>query len=101
MIVNGEPVAPRYPRVSGDRPLEARPSFSWLRVPPRQRGSALRLSLANGPEEGTPASAGIGRKEHLGGETFERYPRVSGDRPNRYPCVEYLLVVPPRQRGSA
>ena len=90
-----------YPRVSGDRPSVSPWQMVQRKVPPRQRGSAVRSIWAARRSSGTPASAGIGRTDTHVSNTCLWYPRVSGDRPSPLCPTRSPNPVPPRQRGSA
>jgi len=88
------------PRMRGDRPLRHQQPSSLCPATPHARGSTRSVDLAEGDCLGYPACAGIDpglRQRH---STWQRLPRMRGDRPSReFPCGCAARATP-HARGS-
>ncbi len=90
----------RLPRVRGDRPPLVTAPLRNPRAPPRARGSTLYPSASSFSVYGSPACAGIDRRDHKAGREPGGLPRVRGDRPDQNMVFWRRTRAPPRARGS-
>ena len=88
-----------FPRASGDGPLLAVQVFVPDLFPPRERGWSHRHRHGQGPAGVSPARAGMVQSSSVRQLPMSRFPRASGDGPQRLMLQQDADGFPPRERG--
>ncbi len=88
------------PRMRGDRPCARSLRARMLKAPPHARGSTRRGRWQQGPEQGSPACAGIDLSPARILVTVDGLPRMRGDRPPTPLPSLAAETAPPHARGS-
>ncbi len=90
----------RLPRTRGDRPGVNALCMGVRPAPPHTRGSTHAGHRLRGPDQGSPAHAGIDRLPCNPRAESMWLPRTRGDRPSRDVRRSWRVWAPPHTRGS-
>ncbi len=93
-------IAPRLPRMRGDRPAGVTGEAHLRQAAPHARGSTRATRAPRGARRGCPACAGIDPRGVLRALAHRRLPRMRGDRPGRCDAAVSELQAAPHARGS-
>ena len=89
----------RFPRASGDGPSTICTARWGAQFPPRERGWSQAAALFRAFEHVSPARAGMVQSSSVRQLPMSRFPRASGDGPQRLMLQQDADGFPPRERG--